>query len=104
MKKSQLILWSLVNSLGAFIYIALVSLFMSNTTKIFGQMSDVWGGIIILLLLVFSALVMGVLILGRPIIFYLNGQKKEGVKLLIYTLITLFLLLLITIIIYLLAK
>jgi hypothetical protein len=38
-------------------------------------------------------LVTGGLILGRPIMLYLDGQKKEGVKLLFYTGASLFILL-----------
>ena|SRR3989304_7481821 len=104
MTKSKLILWSFVHSAGTFIYIILVSLVMINGGKIFGQADNLWGGIIILMLFVFSALIVGLLMLGRPIIFYLNGLKKEGIQLLIYTMITLFLLLVITSTIYILVK
>lgn len=104
MKKSKLILLSLINSLGTFVYIILVALFFTHGSKIFGQADNLWGGIIILLLFVISALIVGLLILGRPIIFYLNGLRKEGVQLLIYTMMALLLLLIVSSTIYILVK
>ena len=38
-----------------------------------------------LMLFVFSALVTGGLILGKPLMLYFDGHKKEGVKLLFFT-------------------
>ena len=104
MTKSKLILLSLINSVGTFVYIILVALFFTHGSKIFGQADNLWGGIIILMLFVFSALIVGLLILGRPIILYLNDLRKEGVQLLIYTMITLLLFLIITSTIYILVK
>jgi hypothetical protein len=43
------------------------------------------------MLFVFSALVTGGLVLGRPLLLYIDGQKKEGVKLLLFTGLGLFL-------------
>lgn len=72
---------AVLSSLGIAVYIFLVSLIMSNGEKILDKMT----GPIATGLIVFSALVTGGLILGRPIILYLDGQKKEGLKLLFYT-------------------
>ncbi|MEK7143170.1 MAG: hypothetical protein AAB785_03110 [Patescibacteria group bacterium] len=104
MTRSKLIIFSLLNSAGTFIYIILVSLVMINGGKIFGQANNLWGGIIILTLFVLSALIVGLLILGRPIILYLNGLKKEGILMLIYTVSALFLLLIVISTIYILVK
>ena len=38
-----------------------------------------------LMLFVFSALLTGYLVLGKPIMMYVDGQKKEAVRLLFYT-------------------
>src|SRR3989344_3019329 len=43
-----------------------------------------------LLLFVFSAALTGLLVLGRPILWYLDGKKKEVISLLIHTLAILF--------------
>ena len=39
-----------------------------------------------LMLFVFSAAFTGTLVLGRPIVWYLNGKKREALSLLFYTL------------------
>jgi hypothetical protein len=94
MKNSKLILTAILNSLGVAIYVFLISLIMTNGDKIFGSVdNEAMAPLAFLLLFVFSALVTGGLILGRPIMLYLDGQKKEGVKLLFYTGASLFILL-----------
>jgi hypothetical protein len=85
---------ALLNSFGVLAYIALVSIFMNNAEKIFGQMKGYLGPVAFLLLFVLSALVTGILILGRPILFYLDGKKAESVKLLLFTALWIFVLLL----------
>lgn len=83
-----------LNSFGTLIYIFLVSLIMSNGEKIFGAADNrVLSPIIFLLLFILSALVTGFLILGKPLMLYLDNQKKEGVRLLFYTGACLFVLL-----------
>jgi len=42
--------------------------------------------IIMLLLFVTSAAITGSLVFGRPILWYLDGKKKEAIQLLVYTL------------------
>jgi len=93
MKNSKLIITAILNSLGVAVYIFLVSLIMNNGEKIFNKMTGTIAPVAFLLLFVFSALVTGGLILGKPIMLYLDGQKKEGVKLLFYTGASLFILL-----------
>ncbi|MDP2944373.1 MAG: hypothetical protein Q8N57_02225 [bacterium] len=85
MKNSKLIMTAVLSSLGVAVYIFLVSLIMNNGEKIFGKMVGPIAPVAFLLLFVFSALVTSGLILGRPIILYLDGKKKEGLKLLFYT-------------------
>ncbi|MFA5155139.1 MAG: hypothetical protein WC453_01775 [Patescibacteria group bacterium] len=74
-----------LDALGTVAYVALVSLVMNNAERFFGTTKTVVGPIAFLLLFVFSALVTGGLILGKPLMMYLDGQKKESVKLLLYT-------------------
>lgn len=86
MKNSKLIIYAAVHSLGIFLYTAGVSWFLFNGEKLFGKAKSFWTPLSILLLFVFSAAAVGLLFFGRPIYFYLNGFKKEGLKLLFYTL------------------
>ena len=46
--------------------------------------------ITMLLVFVFSAAVTGSLVFGRPILWYLDGKKKEALSLLAHTLLVLF--------------
>jgi len=86
MKNSQLINRAIINALGVLVYVYLVSLIMTNGDKIFGTTDHKpFAPIAFLLLFVLSALITGGLVLGKPILLFLDGLKKEGVKLLIYT-------------------
>ena len=86
MKDAKLIKLAILNSLGVLIYVFLVSLFMNNAEKIFGAKDNEFlAPVIFILLFVLSALTTGFLILGKPLMLYLDGAKKEAVKLLFYT-------------------
>ena len=93
----KLIYYSIVNSLGVLLYVSLVVLFMSNAQNIFGKSDNLLTGVIILLVFILSALITGSLVLDRPILFYLDGKKAEAIKLLFYTMASLFILLLLAI-------
>jgi len=88
---------SVMHALGVLAYISLVVLFMNNAENIFGKGDNVMTGIIMLLIFILSALVTGSLVLGQPILFYLDGKKTEGIKMLFFTIICLFILLLLAI-------
>lgn len=90
MKNSKLIYYSVIQSLGVFIYTSAVAWFLFNGEHIFGGDKNFLVPVTLLLLFVTSAAITGILVFGRPIYFYLNGLKKEAVKLLIYTIISLF--------------
>lgn len=66
----------------ATIYVALVSLVMSQGSRIFGKDDGPITPIAVLLLFCVSAAVMASLVFGRPVMLYLDGQKREAVKLL----------------------
>ncbi len=86
-----------LDSLGTTIYIFLVALFMNNASSIFGQKDNkLVTPMVVLLLFLFSALVTGSLILGKPVMLYLDGEKKQAIKLLFYTGVSLFIILIIT--------
>jgi len=101
MKNSKLVLFSVLHSLGVLVYVTLVALFMNNAEKIFGKKDNFMTGIIVLLIFILSALITSSLVLGRPILLYLDGKKAEAVKLLIYTIISLAVILVLVILAYL---
>lgn len=80
-KSCKLCAQALASSIGVFVYVVIVALIMSNGEKLFGKMTTFWGPIAFLMLFVFSALVTGSLILGRPIYLYLKDKKEEAVRL-----------------------
>ncbi len=87
------------NAFGVVSYVALVALVMNNAERIFGKMENILGIIAFLLLFTFSAAVVGTLILGKPLMLFLDGHKKEAIRHLIATLGWLFLAMLIVFIV-----
>ncbi len=79
---------AVVNAVLTAAYIVLIATFLSQAKQIFGpeEPKTVLVPIVMLSLLVFSVAVVGTLIFGRPVLWYLNGQKREAVKLLAHTL------------------
>ena len=97
MKNNKLILYAVVSAVSVFIYVSAVAWGLFNGERLFGKVESFWGPVVILLLFVLSATITGALILGRPIYLYLNNSKREAVKLLIYTVVSLLVITLITI-------
>jgi hypothetical protein len=64
-------------------YIFLVALLMNGVGRFFSNTPDnkILAPMIFLLLFVLSAAISGALVLGQPILMYLEGKKKEAVKL-----------------------
>lgn len=85
MKKDNLAVSSLLQAGGVFVYILFVAGILFKAKDIFPQTSQYLVPVAFLLLFVVSAAITGLLVLGRPIILYLNGAKKEGAKLFSYT-------------------
>ena len=90
MTKKIILRYALAEVLVAVIYVFFIGVFFRNAEKIFGPEDNFLSPIAFLLLLVFSVAMMGLTIFGRSIIWYLDGQKKEAVKLLFYKLAYLF--------------
>jgi hypothetical protein len=95
--KKGLVQTALLNSLGVAVYTGLVAFLMYNGDKLFGDMDNVIGPMAFLLLFVFSALIVGVLVLGKPIMLYLDGSKKEAVQTLGFTILFIFVLMILAI-------
>lgn len=87
MLKKTIIKYAFIHAIGAVAYIALVVAFMSNAARIFGQTGDnnPLNTMVFLLLFVISAAMMGLLVFARPVMWYLDGLKKEAISLAIYT-------------------
>ncbi len=77
----------LLNAAGVFVYVSLVAWFMFNGEHLFGgDGKSFLIPVFMLMLFVLSAAITGSLVLGKPILMYLDGQKKEAVKLFFITL------------------
>lgn len=73
------------SALGVLAYIIIVSQVMRNGDKIFGKMDNFVSPIAFLLLFTLSAITVGGLVLGKPLMLYLDGKKKEAVSLFLST-------------------
>jgi len=83
--------YATLNALGASLYVILIaSLIYSLSNGFLGKNNTIFIPIAMLMLFVFSAAFTGILILGRPVIWYLDGKKKEAIYLLFYTLLVFF--------------
>lgn len=78
---------SFIHALGTTTYTAAVALLMFNGKVIFGEEDNFLIPLFILLLLIISAAVTSLLVLGKPIQLYLSNQKSEAIKLLWQTLV-----------------
>ena len=85
MNHKTIIKYAFLHAVGAAGYIALVAAFMTNANKFLGQANKLLGTMAFLLTLVISVATMGLLIFGRPAMWYINGSKKEAVVLSLYT-------------------
>ena len=78
-----------LNAVLTAVYVAFVAMSMFYVPKALGlddTPDTVLMPVFMLLLLVFSVALVGTLIFGRPVLWYLNGRKKDAVTLLLYTL------------------
>ena len=85
MKKKQIISVSLVHAVSVFVYTLLISWVLMNGENWFGQMNGMVGPALILLLLVLSATITGLLVLGKPAMLFLDNKKKESFQFLGFT-------------------
>ncbi len=91
MKKVTLIKWGAIHAAGVLAYVLLLATFIGNASAWFGgDDHKIITPVAALMLFIFSALVVGALVLGKPLMLYLDGQKKDSVKLLFFTGIGLF--------------
>ncbi len=105
MKNSTLVRWGVTHALGVFVYALLLATFFNQASNWFGQADQkIITPVAALMLFIFSALVTGGLVLGKPLMLYIDGHKKEGVKLLFFTGLGLFVFMTLTFMVLLLLK
>lgn len=78
MKPSNYLFKSFLHAGGVFAYVAGIVWLMSNGARIFGAEDNFAMPILMLLLFVISASITGALVLGKPILLYINGMKREA--------------------------
>ncbi len=82
----QLIKRGFVHAAGVGVYVFLIAwVFRSLSGRNLPE--NILAPMIMLMLLVLSVAVVGMLIFARPVTMYLDGQKKEAVWTIVYTLI-----------------
>jgi hypothetical protein len=82
---------ALVNALSTALYVGAIGSFLFYAAQMrLGQAKTVLVPIAMLMLLVFSAALVGALIFGRPVLWYLDGRKQDSLFLLAGTLAILF--------------
>jgi len=83
---NNLIQRSLLNALGTIAYVSIVVTIMQNGERIFNGMNQITAPIAFLTLFVLSAAITGGLVVGKPVMLFLENQKSDAIKLFIYTL------------------
>lgn len=82
----NIVKYAISHAIGTAVYIAIVASVMKNGEAIFGKVDNTTlAPIGFLMLFVVSASIMGLLVFARPLAWYLDGKKKEGIKLAIAT-------------------
>ena len=84
MKNQKLVWQSLLHSFAVFAYVAGVAWFMFNAEAFFGGAKSFLVPVGVLLLFVMSAAIVGSLVLVRPAVMYMNGQKSQAIKFLLF--------------------
>ena len=82
--KAKPINWGMqafLHSLGVIAYIVFIAFLIINGQALFGSLNNsILGPIAILMLYTLSAAIMGLLVFGRPVMFYMDGKKKEAME------------------------
>lgn len=88
MPNKKLCFNALSSAVGVAVYVFIISFFINYADRIFGNVpgNKFLGPIAFLLTFVFSAAITGSLVLGRPIILFLDNKRAEAFKLFFCTL------------------
>jgi hypothetical protein len=80
---------AILNAGATAVYVVLISSFITNLEIIIGDNEPedtILIPMVMLLLLVISAAITGFAVFGKPVMWYMDGKKKEALLLLAYTL------------------
>lgn len=86
MNKKKILLHSLLHATAIVAYVILVAFIMNAGSEFFDEANQTLTSIGVLLLFTVSAAITGLLVFGRPVFLFLNGQKQEAIYCLGYTL------------------
>jgi heme O synthase-like polyprenyltransferase len=78
-------LHALGHAILVLLYTSGVAWILFNGPRLFGKVTSFWGPLGFLMLFVVSATIVGTLVLGRPILLYLEGKKNEALRFFGYT-------------------
>ena len=81
----RILMYAFGHAAAAAAYVAGMAYFMANAKDIIGSRPDYIGITVFLLVFSISAAVMGMLVFGRPAIWFLAGAKLEAVQLAVST-------------------
>ncbi len=90
MNTSLLVKKAVLNAVGVTAYVLALTWFMNHAQQLSGTQQPDWlVGTFMLLLFMVSACVTGALVLLKPILMYLDGAKRDALRLLAYTVVSL---------------
>jgi hypothetical protein len=73
-------LHALGHAILVLLYTSGVAWILFNGQRLFGKVTTFWGPLAVLMLVVVSATIVGTLVLGRPILLYLDGKRNEALR------------------------
>lgn len=82
--KRNPILAGLINAIGVVVYVFVVVFLMSHAESVLGPDKALLAPMTFLLLFVVSAAITGFLIIGQPIMLFIENKKSEAMVLFLY--------------------
>jgi hypothetical protein len=81
----KILRYAIWHALGAVTYVVTIAFFIFNVGQKLPKEDEPLAIATFLMTFVTSAAIMGMLVFGRPLIWFLNGSKREGVMLAVAT-------------------
>lgn len=85
MKHISLFFRGLIQAVIAVAYIVIVVIVMNQSHNLFASNPEIISGVLMLLLFVVSVAVMALAVFGVPVMWYIDGKKKDAIELVLYT-------------------
>jgi len=92
--------YAFLNSFAVILYIVAVVNFLFYVPKYLGVDESIFIPILMLMLFVFSAALTSALVLGRPLLWFFEGKKREAIFLFVSTLLSFFVMIVVTFLIF----